>query len=330
MKLMYLSFTERGERLAKSLAAELGGVAERCGEAVSLAEWTKKGFSEADGLVFVGAAGIAVRAIAPYLRHKGIDPAVVVVEEQGRFAIPILSGHLGGANALAKKISKSCGAIPVITTATDVNGIFAIDTWAKAQNCEIRDLHKIKEISGALLAGKKIRLRSDWQITGTPPKQVILTETGEADAWVSICRREDTLEIIPKIAVLGVGCRRGISAEQMEETFCSFLQERGIRKEAICLVASIDLKREEKGILEFCKAHGFPFDTYSAEELGQAEGVFTASAFVKQITGVDSVCERSAVLGSGGKLYCKKYVGQGVTMALALRPFQPDWRWQDE
>ena len=92
-------------------------------------------FAQSDALVFVGAVGIAVRAIAPHCRSKATDPAVVVLDECGRFAIPLLSGHLGGANDLARRLAKACGAVPVITTATDANGVFAVDEWAKHQHC---------------------------------------------------------------------------------------------------------------------------------------------------------------------------------------------------
>ena len=107
MRLTYLSFSDRGEALAARLAAALGGEAARCGRSVSLDEWTSTSFEEAQGLVFVGAAGIAVRAIAPYVKSKTSDPAVVVVDECGRFAVPILSGHLGGANDLARRIARA-------------------------------------------------------------------------------------------------------------------------------------------------------------------------------------------------------------------------------
>lgn len=330
MKLAYLAFTENGLHLAEQLAAALGGQAERCNVPHSLAAWTEKNFAAQEGLVFVGAAGIAVRAIAPYLRHKSIDPAVVVVDEGGNFAIPILSGHLGGANALAKKIAAVCGAVPVITTATDINGVFPVDVWAQEQGCIVAEPEKIKGISGRLLAGGSIRLKSLWKIAGEPPKGVLLTEEPPFDICVCLKKTEaDALHLIPKIAVLGIGCRKGAPAEKIEAIFQEFLRESHVAAEAVFLVTSIDLKKEEKGVLAFCQTHGFPFCTYSAEELRQAEGTFTPSAFVAEVTGVDNVCERSAVLGSGGRLFRKKYKGDGVTMALALAPFAPDWRWQD-
>lgn len=332
MRLRYLFFTEKGGRLAEGLAAALGGEAERCKGNGFLSAWTESGFREADGLVFIGAAGIAVRAVAPFLRSKDTDPAIVVLDEDGNFAIPILSGHLGGANDLARKISAVCGAVPVITTATDVNGVFAVDTWAKKQGCAVEPIHKIKTVSAKLLAGEKIRIRSDWKIAGVPPKNVILTEEKDCDVSLSISRRqEEALRLIPKIAVLGIGCRKGTSAEKIEKTMGFFLEKANIHEKALCMVTSIDLKKEEEGLLTFCEKHQLPFRTYTAEKLRAAKGDFTPSAFVERVTGVDNVCERSAVLG-GGVLYQRKFVGNGVgdgagvTMALSLLPFQPDWR----
>lgn len=328
MKLAYLSFTEQGTKLANKIAENLGGTVERCNENYSLSEWTEKSFQEAEGLVFVGAAGIAVRAIAPFLKSKATDPAVIVVDERGQYAIPILSGHLGGGNDLARKIGQVCGALPVITTATDINGVFAVDEWAKRQNCYVAQVHKIKAVSGKLLAGQSVKIRSDWEISGDLPKGILLAEA-EADVRMTISKDvENTLHLIPPIAVLGIGCRKGTPVEKIEETFAAFLEQADIHEKSICMVTSIDLKKEETGLLAFCEKHDFPFVTYSAEELQQAEGEFTPSAFVKSVTGVDNVCERSAVLG-GGVLYQKKFVGDGVTMALALRPYEPNWRWQD-
>ena len=153
----YLAFTDTGLALAKRLAAALPGSVARCGQdGTSLAEWTGVQFVQSDALIFVGAAGIAVRAIAPHCKSKTTDPAVVVVDECGRFAVPILSGHLGGANDLARTIAAVCGAVPVITTATDAHGIFAVDEWTKHQNCMVLEPERIKLVSGKLLAGQPV------------------------------------------------------------------------------------------------------------------------------------------------------------------------------
>ena len=138
------------------------------------------------------------------------------------------------------------------------------------------------------------------------------------------------LRLVPRIAVLGVGCRRGIGQQAMEEAFAALLAQSGLCAEAFYKVCSIDLKRDEPGLRAFCAAHGFAFETFSAAQLAAVAGRFSSSGFVQSVTGVDNVCERSAVLGSGGTLYCKKQAGGGVTMAAAMAPFAPDWRWQDE
>ena len=137
MSRAYLAFTAKGEALARRLAEALPGSVSRCGGDVTLKGWTAEHFAQDEALIFVGAVGIAVRAIAPHCKSKTTDPAVVVVDECGRFAVPILSGHLGGANDLARAIAAVCGAVPVITTATDANGLFAVDEWAKAQGCAV-------------------------------------------------------------------------------------------------------------------------------------------------------------------------------------------------
>lgn len=330
MTLAYLSFTARGKALADRLAAQLGGRAARCGEPLGLAEWTQQAFAEAQGLVYVGAAGIAVRAVAPHLQGKTRDPAVVVVDECGRYAIPVLSGHLGGANALARRIAQACGAEAVITTATDARGVFAVDEWAVRQNCAIVGTEKIKTISSALLAGGTVRVRSEWELAGPAPAGVVPSQ-GECDVLLSIRTAwQDVLQLVPRIAVLGMGCRRGTPQHSLECALEQVLRESGIDERAICMAATIDLKRDEPGLAAFCAAHGWPLAFYGAAQLAQAQGSFTASAFVQSVAGVDNVCERSAQLASGGALCQKKIAGGGVTAALALKPYAPDWRWQNE
>lgn len=331
MTLRLLAFTDRGFALAQTLAETLGGEAARCGAPLGLAEWTAESFSQADALVFVGAAGIAVRAIAPHLRRKTTDPAVVVVDESGRFAVPILSGHLGGANDLARRISAQLGAVPVITTATDVRGLFAVDEWAKRQSCRVQNPEAIVRISSKILSGETAGIYSPWTITGQPPEHTALTAECACDVRLTVRRESgNALCLVPAIAVLGVGCRKGISPEALERAFAELLEDSGLNPLAFCKVCSIDLKQDEPGLLAFCRAHGLPFETFSAQDLTAAEGNFSASAFVRSVTGVDNVCERSAVLGSGGTLIVKKQAGDGVTMAAALAPFSPDWRWRDE
>ena len=327
MKLAFLAFTEKGFALAGSLAQTLGGSVMRCGKPDSLSEWTRKQFSEADGLVFVGAVGIAVRAVAPYIEKKWKDPAVVAVDECARFAVPLLSGHLGGANSLARAISEVCGAQAVVTTATDVNGVFAVDEWARCQGMSVVDPQHIKLISAKLLAGGSVSVFCPYPIEGDCPPGVELTEKTPADVAVSVRKENAVLSLAPKAVVLGVGCRKGTPQDTIESVLERFLQESGLHEEAICAVASIDLKKEEPGLLAFCRAHGWTFETYTAEELRRVPGEFTASAFVSGVTGVDNVCERSAMALSGGQICHKKFAADGVTLAAAVKPFGPDWKY---
>lgn len=331
MNVQLISFSEAGQALANRLAKGLCGEAMRCGQPLQLDAWTEQGFRTAEGLIFVGAAGIAVRAIAPYVKSKTQDPAVVVVDETGKFAVSLLSGHLGGANELTRQVAALCGAIPVITTATDRNGVFAVDSWARMQGCVVENPRLIRRISSRLLAGETIKIRSDWTIAGEPPKGVLLTREENCDALLTLKpTAEDVLRIIPRIAVLGIGCKKDTGREAIERVFRQVCADGNLSAQAVGLVCSIDRKAEEPGLIDFCRAHQLPFQTWSAEQLGSVEGDFSTSAFVQETVGVDNVCERSAVLGSGGRLYRKKYAENGVTMAVALKPFEPDWRWQYE
>ena len=154
-------------------------------------------------------------------------------------------------------------------------------------------------------------------------------EAERADFALTLFPAGDALHLIPKIGVLGIGCRRWTSAAQLEAAFAQFCAAHGLAAVCITAAASIDLKAHEPGLLEFCRAHGWPVQFYSAAQLQNAPGQFTPSAFVRSVTGVDNVCERAAVLAAGGTIIHPKQAGNGVTFALALRPFAPDWRWQD-
>ena len=322
----WISFTPRGRALAEKLCEAMGGTAEDARrEGFSLSAWTERAFSEAQALVFVGAAGICVRAIAPFLRNKTEDPAVICLDEAGQFVIPLLSGHLGGANDLARKIAHQCGATPVITTATDVNHLFAVDLWAKKQQLAIINTPRIKAVSAKILAGEEVTVSCPWPVAGEPPELVALGSAGD----VSVTFRrvpEDVLALVPHTAVLGVGCRKGITGEQLEDVFQLFCEKRAFYPEAICAVASVDRKEREPGLRAFCKARGWPLRCFSAEELNALPGVYSGSDFVRQTVGTDNVCERAAVLASGGSLIEEKFACGGVTFALAAASPTLDWR----
>lgn len=298
-------------------------------EKSSLTECVGAWFERVDGIVFLCATGIAVRSIAPYIRHKSTDPAVVVVDEKGKFSIALLSGHTGGANELAGRIADILGAVPVITTATDREGKFAVDDFARKNQMTILDWKLAKQISVEILEGKKVGIVSELPLEGRLPEDLFLWE-GDLEniqnflIRISACklsgmRQRRVLQLIPKTVVVGIGCRKGIERKKIAFAVEECLGEEGILPEAVYAVASIDLKKEEKGLLAYCEEKMLPLMTYSAEQLKQAEGEFSVSAFVEEITGVSCVCERSAVLAAEGELLCHKKIYDGVTVALAYR-----------
>lgn len=330
MRLSIAAFTKTGGQLAQMLQEGLsaGGhmvktalLQRREGRPVpSLSEWTQAAF-EGDGIIFVGACGIAVRAIAPYIRDKLTDPAVVSIDERGRFAVPLLSGHVGGANALAQEIAACCGATAVISTATDVNGLFAVDVWAAQNQLLLCERELAKAVSAALLDGRQVGFHSDFPMKGRLPDGLVERVSHVLGICVSYDVQkspfEHTLHVVPHAVALGVGCRKGVSGEQFEQTICAVLTEQGVSMQAVRTLITIDLKKDEPCIHAFCGKYHLPMELVSAQELAAVGGDFTSSAFVGEITGVDNVCERAAVFGSGGELIIKKQARNGVTVAAA-------------
>ena len=275
-------------------------------------------YNDVDAMVFVGSVGIAVREIAPHVRDKATDPAVISIDELGRFSVPLLSGHIGGANALALDLANVLGAIPVITTATDINKKFSVDAWAARKGLVIASLSRAKAVSAAILE-QNVPLKSDFSIVTNLPNGVVLADSGDVGIRISVFKDEpykQTLRLIPKILHLGIGCRKGTPVETIREAVDEVLLEHNIDQRAIKCAASIDLKAEEAGLLQYCGEQKLPVTFYTAEELKAVPGEFTPSAFVKSITGVDNVCERSALIGAE-KLIVRKTALNGVTVALA-------------
>lgn len=329
MKLELIAFTQRGNALAEQLAKTLsdhGHQAAYTRDGLKTEEWAERAFSRSEGLIFVGATGIAVRSIAPHLRHKSTDPAVIVVDEGGQFVIPILSGHLGGANDLAREIATLIGAVPVITTATDVNGVFAVDQWARRQGLMVCNPERILSVSSRLLAGETVGFFSAWPIAGELPHGLCPVSREDVQVVLDLHRpEEDALWLCPKGVRVGMGCRRGTPAAALRTLLEEVLTQEGIPEKAVCALCTIDLKKDEPGLQELTQELNVPLLTYSAEELAQVPGDFTPSPFVEQITGVDNVCERAA-LASGGTLLRKKTTRDGVTVALAMEELHLTWK----
>ena len=254
MKIASIAFTENGAKIVKMLVREMdvkGYVFEKYNTDGletfnNVSSLVRDIFKKYNAIVFVGACGIAVRSIAPYVKDKAKDPAVVVVDEKGNFAIPILSGHIGGANDLAEKIAALTSGVAVITTATDINKKFSVDTFAVRNNLHIGDTKLIKEISSRILNEKKVGLYTDYELKNVP-------DCFEESNEVGICISDDdkkpfrtTLNLMPKNVVLGIGCRKG--CETVEESILAFLKVNGVSVYSLFAVATVDIKKNEKGI----------------------------------------------------------------------------------
>lgn len=385
-RVLLITCSVRGYATMQKLAKKLGNISGaeiitkvKC-EAlpeVSMKETVKacvdEYFEQVDAIVFVTASGIAVRSVAEHLTHKSQDPAIVCMDECGKHVISLVSGHAGGANALTQMLADVMWATPVITTATDVEGQFSIDDYAREHNFVVTDWAKAKTISAEVLAtGAKpvwvdeaeknaCEICKEQKSTGIDvgeiENDVCENEVDGCENRVDVCgNRNDvqrlkigsyqvtvtprdiltdakTLQLVPHCIVAGIGCKKGTSADKINRAVQDAFAKAGLRMEALCAVASIDLKKEEAGLQEFCAARKVPFETYTAEELRAVPGTFSASEFVTGVTGVDNVCERSAVkfasehgVSSGellrkqvndGELLLRKQAHEGVTVALA-------------
>ncbi len=357
MKLAVVSFTRRGSRLCCRLVqgfrergVECDGYMKRPffqealeGMGIHLLQdpvgkWTGEQFGQVDGLLYIGAAGIAVRAVAPYLADKMTDPAVAVADEAGDYVISLLSGHVGGANRLAKEAAGIIGATPVITTATDVNGITAIDRWAAKRGLTISDRVLAKQVAATLLEGRPVGIVSDFPLQGGVPKGYTWGKKGESNVWVTVRKQPEegtlasrifrdsgqVLRLIPRALTVGVGCRKGIGAGEVEYRVEQVFRDAGLERQAIAAMATIDLKAREEGLCRLADQWGAPLVTFSAEELEQVKAPVAESSFVRQVTGTGNVCERAALLGAGarGRLLVEKRAGGGVTVAVAVADYQ--------
>lgn len=305
-----------------------------------LTEWTGEQMKARRSLLFIGACGIAVRAIAPFLTDKLNDVPVLVMDEQGCFVIPVLAGHVGGANELALSLAERMGSTPVITTATDLNHCFAVDLFARRNALHIVNKDGIAKVSSRILAGEEVTMaveeghlreeeaqtlrgRRGSRKTNIPEGIRLVSTEAPVDVLVAPASygHGRLLTLRPKEYVIGIGCKRGKAAEQIDHFVNRALKESGISMEQVAAFTSIDRKKDEEGILWMSSHYGIPFVTCSAEELQQVEGNFHASEFVKSQVGVDNVCERAALRfsGSGGTLITGKQAEDGITVAIAKR-----------
>lgn len=280
----------------------------------NLKEWTKEQFQRSNGILFIGACGIAVRTIAPFLKDKLTDPPVLVMDEAGQFVIPLVSGHMGGANKIAVKIGGMMGITPVVTTATDAQGQLAIDVFAMNHDLTIENRDGIAKVSSKVLEHKKLTLS--------------IAPGYESQVDIAIDQNHKNvrslLTLVPKEYILGIGCRKGKDPNKLSQYVEAQLKENKISWEQVKAIATIEIKKEEPAIVQLAYEKHIPILSFDADTLSKVQGDFTASDFVKQQVGVDNVCERASLAAceNNGQIVMKKRAENGMTLAIA----KTEWR----
>ena len=346
MRLAIVAITSRGAQLARRLGAELPLATVylpekfRCRDDCDyfdqpLAVWLPGLFAEVKQMVCIMATGIVVRILGKELKGKDRDPAVVVMDEAGQFAISLLSGHLGGANDLARLLGTICGATPVITTATDVNNLPAWDQAAREAGLVVEPVAHLKTLNRLLLDGEKIALvdrrrRIAGIFAGIPGvlwvDNFAAAMRSNAAGLVFVTHRflphlqnqEEMLALRPRDLVVGIGCNRGTSAEEIEAAVRSKLKQAFLAFASIACIATIDVKQDEPGLLEFAERNRLPLEFHSAEQMNRVEIPSPVSPHAQKAVGAQGVCEPAALLSAkmGEMLIRKQKVGN-LTLAVA-------------
>lgn len=343
MEIYSIAFTEKGRQLQAKIEAVIkNDLNEKVATHFKNAgEFTKKAFENAEAIIYIGAIGIAVRSIAPYIKTKTQDPAVIVVDELGKFVIPILSGHIGGANDLAKLIAQALNSVPVITTATDINDKLAIDSWAVKHNFHILNPEAIKYIASDILEDKPVVLNSELSgayiikqlsdLKALYPNFIYrnvenndtkidknLLEVNQLSnvkitSLDNLPKKIDdrrTLYLIPKTIFVGMGCRKDKDIFEVETFLLETLETYNISLEEVNSISSIDLKKDEAAFKYLHNKYKLKLNFYDAESLEKAqrytEYEFSNSQLVQNTTGVGNVCERAAVFAAYNTLASNK------------------------
>jgi len=309
----------------------------------SARDWIGELFSRYPSLVIFGSAGMALRLIAPLLSGKHSDPAVVVVDDAGRFAVSLLSGHLGGANTLAETVAGLLHAEAVVTTGSETLGTLAVDLLGREFGWEIEDGRQVTRVSAAVVNGEPVGLlqeagEPDWWPDGRAlPGNLFRRESWEgllgADCHAALVitdrllnsRQAPPFPIVvyrPRSLVVGVGCNRGTEAEEIARAVEAALRGHGLAARSIRGLATVDLKREEPGIRRYAERLGVPIHFYSAVDLRSADTTSNPSQVVQRWVGTPSVCEAAALLASRAtSLLVPKTKTENVTVAVARKVF---------
>ena len=318
MKIAYFWLTSQGKKIAEQIQENLNGDIK---PKENFKYRVQQDFNNYDALVFVMATGIVIRIIANLLKSKNSDPAIIVLDQKGKFVISLLSGHLGGANALTSQIAEILGAIPVITTATDIEDMIAFDIFAKENHLVIENLENLKYISSAMLEHEKIKIYSDLELQELDniirinylPAQVIIS-----DRILKIS--EHGLMLRPKSLVIGIGCKKNICFENLEFCVLELLRNYKLSILSVEKIASIGLKQNEPAILKLCEKYNLEFEIIPDDKIKNCKKTFEKSEFVEKITGLPSVAEACSYLGSDcGEVLTGKVKFSGITLAICRK-----------
>ena len=304
-----------------------------------LSETLSQVFNTYQGHIFIMSTGIVVRLTAPLIRHKTVDPAVIVVDEMGHHAISLLSGHIGGANKLAKNVARHIGADPVITTATDKNRVPAIDILAIEKDLYIENPDAIKGVNMAFLTGRKISFHDPFGLLiGSIPESCTSIDTDNHHEGMRNTFLEkipgvfiddvlfdlppQVLILRPRSLVAGMGCNRNTGLEEMRSFLNETLVKSSLSSHSLYGIATINIKADELGLLALSKDLELPINFYDKEELKQIKNITTPSSMVEKHIGVKSICEAAAILASNrGKLIVPKQSTRNVTVAIARKSY---------
>nr|WP_295159445.1 cobalt-precorrin 5A hydrolase [uncultured Methanobrevibacter sp.] len=333
MKIAIVSVSEKGRNLALQLKEKLdldSTIIKVDLFHKNVKKYLKIAFYEYDAVIAVMASGILIRSIAPYVESKATDPAVLNIDDNGNFVISTLSGHLGGANKLTNKIAPLIGAIPVITTSSDVNNKLGIDVLASDLYLSIDNTKEILFFNKAILEGRKITftLNSDKIYL----KDYLENNTLEMDVSFSYSNDANEEEIIASLdgheivlrqrkLVVGIGCKRGKSSSEIYEGYKKSLEELNLDESRVNMLASAEVKKDEEGLLELAKSLNKPINFVDLDRLKLFESKdIQKSEFVKSKFGIYGVCEPSALITAGfdSKLIYKKTSYNGVTISMAI------------
>lgn len=278
-------------------------------------------FASYDAIIFIMAIGIVVRKISPYIKNKTVDPAIIVMDEKFKNVIPILSGHIGGANDLSLAIASIVGANPVITTASDVLNKMAVDSFSMKYDLVIDNMVDAKDITARIVDNLKVGLYSSYpyEYKASNVYRVDSLDKYKYNIIISSknIKKDNSVLLIKKELVLGIGCRKDTCPLKLEKTIINFLKDYNYHIKAIKKLATVDIKKDEKAILTFSKKYNIELEIISREEIKKVEDRFESSAFVKKTIGVGSVSEPVAYLSSNkGECLVKKHKLDGITLSI--------------